>query len=96
MKLSIIIPVYNEEKTIHLILDKVLNVQLINQIHKEIILVNDCSKDDSKGAINQYITNIRENKPEYNDIEIKYYEQPVNMGKGAALHRGFNEEQVIM
>lgn len=91
MKLSIIIPVYNEEKTIHLILDKVLNVQLINQIHKEIILVNDCSKDDSKGAINQYITNIRENKPEYNDIEIKYYEQPVNMGKGAALHRGFNE-----
>ena len=91
MKLSIIIPVYNEEKTIHLILDKVLNVQLINQIHKEIILVNDCSKDDSKGAINQYITNIRENKPEFNDIEIKYYEQPVNMGKGAALHRGFNE-----
>ena len=91
MKLSIIIPVYNEEKTIHLILDKVLNVQLINQIHKEIILVNDCSKDDSKCAINQYITNIRENKPEYNDIEIKYYEQPVNMGKGAALHRGFNE-----
>ena len=91
MKLSIIIPVYNEEKTIHLILDKVLNVQLISQIHKEIILVNDCSKDDSKGAINQYITNIRENKPEYNDIEIKYYEQPVNMGKGAALHRGFNE-----
>lgn len=91
MKLSIIIPVYNEEKTIHLILDKVLNVQLINQIHKEIILVNDCSKDNSKGAINQYITNIRENKPEFNDIEIKYYEQPVNMGKGAALHRGFNE-----
>lgn len=91
MKLSIIIPVYNEEKTIHLILDKVLNVQLINQIHKEIILVNDCSKDNSKGAINQYITNICENKPEFNDIEIKYYEQPVNMGKGAALHRGFNE-----
>lgn len=91
MKLSIIIPVYNEEKTIHLILDKVLNVQLINQIHKEIILVNDCSKDDSKGAIEHYISEIREHKPEYNDIEIKYFEQPVNMGKGAALHRGFNE-----
>ncbi|HNX20799.1 MAG TPA: glycosyltransferase family 2 protein [Bacteroidales bacterium] len=91
MKLSIIIPVYNEEKTIHLILDKVLNVQLINQIQKEIILVNDCSKDDSKGAIDRYISQIRENKPEYNDIEMKFYEQPVNMGKGAALHRGFNE-----
>ena len=72
MKLSIIIPVYNEEKTIHLILDKVLNVQLINQIQKEIILVNDCSKDDSKGAIDRYISQIRANNPEYNDIEMKF------------------------
>ncbi|HXK74656.1 MAG TPA: glycosyltransferase, partial [Bacteroidales bacterium] len=48
MKLSIIIPVYNEEKTINLILDKVLAVELINKIEKEIILVNDCSTDNSK------------------------------------------------
>ncbi|MCQ2285945.1 MAG: glycosyltransferase family 2 protein [Bacteroidales bacterium] len=84
MKLSIVIPVYNEEKTIHLILDKVLEVNLIGGFTKELILVNDCSKDDSKGAISRY----REAHPE---VDIKYFEQPVNKGKGAALHRGFDE-----
>ncbi len=84
MKLSIVIPVYNEEKTIHLILDKVLEVNLIGGFEKELILVNDCSKDDSRGAIERY----REAHP---DIDIKYFEQPVNKGKGAALHRGFEE-----
>lgn len=84
MKLSIVIPVYNEEKTIHLILNKVLEVNLIGGFEKELILVNDCSKDDSRGAIERY----REAHP---DIDIKYFEQPVNKGKGAALHRGFEE-----
>lgn len=45
--LSIVIPVYNEEKTIQLILHKIKNIKLINDLEKEIILVNDCSKDDS-------------------------------------------------
>ena len=49
--LSIIIPAYNEEKTIHLILDKVKNVQLINNIEKQIIIVNDFSSDNTKVAI---------------------------------------------
>ena len=44
-KLSIIIPAYNEANTIHLILDKVINVKLLNNIEKEIIIVDDCSKD---------------------------------------------------
>lgn len=84
MKLSVVIPVYNEEKTIHLILDKVINVQLIGGFSKEIIIVNDCSKDNSKQAILDYIENHKE-------VEIHYFDQAQNMGKGAALHRGFEE-----
>jgi len=41
-KLSIIIPAYNESKSIHLILDKVKEESLINNIEKEVILINDC------------------------------------------------------
>jgi len=84
MLLSIVIPVYNEEKTIHLILDKVLAVNLNGWFTKEIILVNDGSGDESENAINRYIT-------EHPQADIRYFSQPCNMGKGAALHRGFEE-----
>jgi glycosyltransferase involved in cell wall biosynthesis len=81
MKLSIVIPAYNEEKTIHLILDKVKSVTLIGQVEKEIIIVNDCSKDKTKGAIEKYM----QGNPE---MKIEYFEHEVNQGKGAALHTG--------
>lgn len=55
-KLSIIVPAYNEEKTIHLILEKIKNVVLIQGIKKEVIIINDCSTDDTESAIKNYIS----------------------------------------
>jgi len=76
-KLSIVIPAYNEAETIHFILDKVKDVSLLNNIQKEFIIVNDCSSDDTEGAVKCYM----EQNPE---LDIQYYIQPENMGKGAA------------
>jgi len=56
-KLSIVIPVYNEERSVHEILDLVRDVKLINDIEKELIIVNDFSTDDTKGKIEEYIAN---------------------------------------
>ena len=82
--LSIIIPAYNEERTIHLILDKVKAVELRDGITKEIIIVNDGSKDGTVQAVERYM--------EANPIMgIRFIQQPQNMGKGAAIHRGIQE-----
>lgn len=78
--LSILIPAYNEADTIHLILDKVNKVELLNDIKKEIIIVNDCSKDNTKEAIELYI---KENP----EINIHLYNQQKNQGKGAAIQK---------
>jgi glycosyltransferase involved in cell wall biosynthesis len=80
-KLSIVIPAYNEERTIHFILDKVDAVQLIEGIEKEIVIINDCSKDNTKGAIESYIV-------AHPSMNIQLFSHPVNKGKGAALHTG--------
>ena len=82
--LSIIIPAYNEERTISSILDKVSEVTLIGNLEKEIIIVNDCSKDQTVAAIELFCVA----NP---DVNIHLYHQPVNMGKGAAIHRGIAE-----
>ncbi len=79
--LSILIPAYNEARTIHLILDKVLAVELINDIKKEIILVNDCSKDNTKEKIEEYIS-------QHSEVDIRLFNQSINQGKGAAIHKG--------
>ena len=84
--LSIIIPTYNEEKTIHFILDKVKAVKLNGELAKQVIIVNDCSSDDTKGAVEKYIS-------ANSELNITYYEHEVNKGKGAALHTGIKKAQ---
>jgi len=80
-KLSIIIPCYNEAATIATILDKISDVELPHNIEKEIIVVNDCSKDDTDLMIREYM----EDNP---GAPIRYIRQEVNQGKGAAVHVG--------
>lgn len=80
-KLSIIIPAYNEAATIHLILDKVIAVNLIHDIVKEIIIVNDCSKDMTEEVVDRYID-------AHPQQDISLFSQIVNQGKGAAIHKG--------
>ena len=81
-KLSIIVPAYNEENTIQHILNKINKVKLIQDIQKEIIVVNDCSKDKTE----QKVTEFQQQHPELN---VVYKKHDVNKGKGAALRTGF-------
>jgi glycosyltransferase involved in cell wall biosynthesis len=82
-KLSVVIPAYNEAKTIHHILNKVIDVALIYNIEKEIIIVNDFSTDDTKNVVEQYIAS----HPNHN---LQLFNQAYNQGKGAALHKGIS------
>lgn len=83
-KLSILIPAYNEGKTIHLILDRVRDVELDHGIQKEIIIVNDSSKDDTVEKVEAYMAA----NP---DMDMRLYSQPHNQGKGAAINRAIKE-----
>ncbi|UFH57292.1 glycosyltransferase family 2 protein [Spirosoma sp. KNUC1025] len=84
MKLSIIVPAYNEAKTIERILKKLVDIQLAGQVDKEIIVVNDCSKDNTEAVVSNFI---RLNP----SVEIQYVAHAVNQGKGAALHTGIQK-----
>lgn len=83
-KLSIVIPAYNEGPTIYKILDKIRTVSLLNEISKEIIIVNDCSTDSTLSAVEDYIAL-------HQDETILCYSHEVNKGKGAALHTGLEK-----
>lgn len=80
-KLSIVIPAYNEGATIHHILNKIGEVTLPQDMTRELILVNDCSSDDTVEAVERYMS-------ENPDSGIVLYSHEVNKGKGAALHTG--------
>lgn len=75
--LSVIVPAYNEEKTISLVLDELLSHELVG----EIIVVNDASKDSTAEKLKGYSANRK----------IKVFDHPVNKGKGAAIRKGFDE-----
>lgn len=79
--LSIVIPVYNEQATVAIILKKITEVNLVNDIKKELIIVNDCSTDNTAAEVEKFI----KNNPSLN---IKFFQHDVNKGKGAALHTG--------
>jgi glycosyltransferase involved in cell wall biosynthesis len=79
--LSIVIPAYNEGATIHRIIDKIGRVTLTNDIEKELIIVNDCSTDNTEEALLSYIA-------AHSELRIVYHKHEKNMGKGAALHTG--------
>ena len=80
MKLSIIVPVYNEEKTISKILDKLFKLSL--GIKKEIIIVDDGSRDNSKKIIERYLKNKNNKKIEFQ------FRSKENGGKGSAIKEG--------
>ena len=77
MKLSVVIPCFNEEKTLKLIVERVLRFK---EIEKEIIIVDDCSTDNSKLIINELSNS-------HSEIRGIYLEK--NSGKGSALKKGF-------
>ncbi|MEI8049109.1 MAG: glycosyltransferase family 2 protein [Bacteroidota bacterium] len=81
LKLSVIIPAYNEQATIFNILQRVSAVELIQGIEKEMVVVNDCSKDGTEAELMRF-------RSEFPGIEINYQKHEVNRGKGAALRTG--------
>jgi glycosyltransferase involved in cell wall biosynthesis len=79
--LSVIVPAYNEENTIQRILQKIGEVELMGGTQKEIIVVNDCSADNTERRV-------REFQVQHPEMNIVYKKHEVNKGKGAALRTG--------
>jgi glycosyltransferase involved in cell wall biosynthesis len=77
MKLSIVVPVYNEKRTINQILERIEKVPY----EKEIIIVDDCSTDSTREILRALDSSGR-------CPSARYFYQPVNRGKGAALRTG--------
>jgi glycosyltransferase involved in cell wall biosynthesis len=84
LTLSIVIPAFNEAATIHLILFKIKDVQLIGGLEKEVLIVDDCSIDNTLAAIQKYQT-------ENPELFIRYFRNEKNKGKGFSLARGLKE-----
>jgi len=83
-KLTVIIPAYNEEATVLRVIESVRAVTLPVGISKEIIVVNDCSRDGTKEVVEKFLG-------ENPNTGIRLLNHEVNKGKGAALHTGIKE-----
>ena len=82
IKLSVVIPVYNEEETIHQLIGLVLAAPLLPGVTSELICVNDCSSDGTGAKLDQL-------KDVFPGADIRVFHKSVNEGKGAALRDGF-------
>lgn len=82
-KLSIVIPVFNEENTIHELVRRVINAPVFPNLVREIICVNDCSRDGTHAKLEEL-------PALFPGEDIRVLHKPVNQGKGAALRDGFN------
>lgn len=80
--LSIVIPAFNEERSILSLLEKVVEVKLPRDIKKEIVIVNDCSTDETKTLLESYI---RKNK---RYAQFKLLENEINLGKSQSVKHG--------
>ena len=80
--LSVIIPVYNEEKSV----EKVLHAVAAEKLVSEIIIVDDCSVDNSVEKINLTIQSLEILRPE---LKLKFHQNKKNTGKGGSLRKGF-------
>jgi glycosyltransferase involved in cell wall biosynthesis len=81
-KVSIVIPVYNEEATVQKLIGLVVHAPLPPKCDREIICVNDCSKDGTGKKLDEL-------PALYPGVEFRIFHKPVNEGKGAALRDGF-------
>ena len=81
MKLSIVIPAYNEERTILALLKKVADVNLIGNIDKELVIIDDCSTDNTMVQVNEFTSS-------HSNVPVVIFSQIKNKGKGAAIRKG--------
>lgn len=83
-RLTIIVPAYNEERFIYQVLQRIASAKLIGDLEKEILVVDDCSKDNTAGQVTQF-------KSDYPSVYLNYVRHEVNMGKGAAIRTGMQQ-----
>lgn len=80
--LSLVVPIYNEAPHLARFLEVIDSLDLGSNLEKELIFVDDCSRDNSLSILKAFL---------FKTIQVKILQQPLNQGKGAALRRGFEE-----